>query len=102
MNADIRHRVEQACDELTCSGKDVTFVEVAALAGVSRASLYRNTQLRALVEGHKAAAGQRLTLTGLALQVEQLSMSLEAVAAKVRRHEEALRRLSPSSRAREK
>ena len=97
MPADQQHqdlaRVEAACDELTTTGQPVTFSQVAVLAGVSRTTLYRRAELRALVDEHRARGRDATTLTGLTVQIDQLRRSLEALAAKVRRHEEQLRRL---------
>jgi len=97
MPADQQHhdlaRVEAACDELTTTGQPVTFSQVAVLAGVSRTTLYRRADLRAIVDEHRARGRDATTLTGLTVQIDQLRRSLEALAAKVRRHEEQLRRL---------
>src|SRR6266704_3155196 len=94
---DLLGHVRAACAELTRSGVDVTFTAVAERTGISRATLYRRRELRELIDQHRTPAGETLTLTGLAAQVEQLRHSLEAVAAKVRRHEEELRRLRPAT-----
>jgi AcrR family transcriptional regulator len=88
-------RVERACEAIVRDDHPVTFAEVAARAGMSRTTLYRRPELRAVVEEHRAQAREAYTLTGLAIQIENLRRSLEAVAAKVRRHEEALRQLKP-------
>ncbi len=86
-------RVEAACTELAAAGQPVTFGQVAALARISRTTLYRRHDLRAVVEQHRARGQDASTLTGLAVQIDQLRHGLEAVAAKARRHEEQLRRL---------
>jgi len=86
-------RVEQACAQLAATGRPVTFAEVAALAGTSRTTMYRRADLRAVIEEHRARGKDANTLSGLTVQVDQLRHSLEAVAGKVRRHEEAIRRL---------
>jgi len=86
-------RVEAACAELAAAGQTVTFGQVAARAGISRTTLYRRADLRAVVEDHRARGQDASTLTGLTVQVDQLRRSLEALAAKVRRHEETIRRL---------
>jgi len=56
-----------------------------------------------LPTGYPANTGQgcsreALTLSGLAVEVDQLRRGLEAVAARVRHHEEVLRRLTRHSR----
>jgi hypothetical protein len=93
-------QVERACGELAASGHPITFNAVAALAGTSRTTLYRRPDLRALVEDHRSRGKEANTLSGLTVQIDQLRRSLEAVAAKVRRHEEMLRRLDRRSRER--
>jgi uncharacterized protein YlxW (UPF0749 family) len=83
--------VRSACAELLRTGERVTFPKVAERTGISRATLYRQRQLRELIDQHRHPAGETLTLTALAAQVDQLQQTLEALAAKVRRHEEQLR-----------
>lgn len=86
-------RAEQACAELADAGQPVTFTAVAARAGVGRATLYRDPALRALVDGHRRNAADAGTLTGLADDITALHTAIEAVAARVRRHEEQIRQL---------
>jgi len=86
-------RIEAACAELTTTGQPVTFAEVAARAQVSRTTLYRHPDLRAIIDEHRSRDQEASTLTSLTIQLDQIRHSLEAVAAKVRRHEEAIRRL---------
>ena len=93
-------RVEAACAELAAAGQPVTFNEVAVRAGISRTTLYRRADLRAIVDEHRARGRDATTLTGLVVQIDQLRRSLEAVAAKVRHHEEQLRRLERTHRER--
>ena len=83
--------VRKACAELLRAGERVTFPKVAERTGISRATLYRQRQLRELIDQHRHPTGETLTLTALAAQVDQLQQTLEALAAKVRRHEEQLR-----------
>lgn len=98
MNTTLAARVEQACHELSGAGQPITFGSVAEQAGIGRATLYRRPELRALVEEHRQRERDALTLTGLAVQIDQLRTALEAVAANVRRHEEQLRRLTRATR----
>jgi alkylated DNA nucleotide flippase Atl1 len=86
-------RVEGACAQLAAEGRVVTFAEIAALAGISRTTLYRRPELRAVVEDHRVRNRDANTLSGLTVQIDQLRQSLEALGAKVRRHEEVLRRI---------
>jgi AcrR family transcriptional regulator len=91
-------QIEAACAELAAAGQPVTFREVAARAQISRTTLYRRADLRAVVEEHRTHGQDASTLTGLAVQIDQLRGSLEALAAKVRRHEETIRRLERARR----
>jgi hypothetical protein len=87
-------RTEQACAELVNAGQPVTFTAVAARAGIGRATLYRDPALRALVDGHRRDAAGAGTLTGLTDDITALRTAIEAVAARVRHHEEQIRRLN--------
>jgi hypothetical protein len=91
-------RVEAACAQLAATGQPVTFGQVAARAQISRTTLYRRADLRAVVEEHRTRGRDATTLSALAVQIDQLRRSLEAVAANVRHHEEKLRRLERARR----
>ena len=99
MTADLAQRVEDACRELLATGEPITFEAVAEHAAIGRATLYRRPELRALVTEHRQRERDALTLTGLAVQIDQLRTALEAVAANVRRHEEQLRKLTRTGRS---
>lgn len=92
--------IEEACTAIAAAGGRVTFNEVAARTKISRTTLYRRDDLRALVDEHRAKGADATALTGLTVQIDQLRRSLEAVAGNVRRHEERLRRLERRSRER--
>ena len=98
MTGDLVHRVERACAQLVDQGAPVTFAAVAADVGLSKATLYRRPELRAIVEEHRTRDRDAHTLTGLVVELDQLRHGLEAVAAKVRRHEELLRDLQRRSK----
>lgn len=93
MNDQRRHRVEQACLQLAAQGRPVTFSTVATHARLGRATLYRNPDLRALIEEHRQHHREPHTLSGLTTEIAHLRTALEAVAANVRRHEAQLRSL---------
>jgi Family of unknown function (DUF6262) len=88
--------VRSACAELLKAGERVTFPKIAERTGISRATLYRQRQLRELIDQHRHPAGETLTLTALAARVDQLQQALEALAANVRHHEEQLRAAAPT------
>jgi len=85
------HRVEQACLDLVTTDQSLTFDQVAARTGLSRATLYRNPELRAVIEEHRHRDREAHTLTGLATEINHLRTTIETLASKVRRHEEELR-----------
>jgi len=91
---DLVNQVEQVCLELSAAAHDVTFATVATRTGISRSTLYRHPELRALIGEHRLRGREALTLNGLAVEIDQLRQGLEAVAARTQRHEEILRRLS--------
>jgi hypothetical protein len=90
---DTMGRVEQACAELLADQQPVTFTQVAARSGLGRTTLYRNPTLRALIEEHRQHSTGAATLTGLASDIAALRTALEAVATRVRHHEEQLRQI---------
>ena len=93
MSADLVTRVEAACTQLVEGGEVVTFAAVATHAGVAKATLYRRLELRAVVEEHRRGDREAHSLSGIVVEIDLLRQGLEAVAAKVRRHEEELRAL---------
>ena len=93
MNITRAERVEQACRHLAAADQPITVDAVADHSGIGRATLYRHPELRAVIEEHRQRERDALTLTGLAVQIDQLRRALEAIAANVRRHEEQLRQL---------
>lgn len=97
MSAQLIDRVEQACAQINDAGSPLTFTAVATRVGISKATLYRRPELRAIVEEHRSRDREAHTLTALVVELDQLRHGLEAVAAKVRRHEEILRDLQRRS-----
>lgn len=89
--------VRACCERLLADGKDVTFTAVADQVGISRATCYRNRDLRAVIEAYRSRHGDTLTLTALADRIDNLTQTLEALAGKVRRQDEELRALTRSS-----
>ncbi|HEY1442113.1 MAG TPA: hypothetical protein VGF65_15120 [Mycobacterium sp.] len=87
-------RVEQVCTELATSGHPITFTAVAEQARIGRATLYRDPQLRAVIDEHRTRQTNARTLTGLATEVAHLRTVVETLAASVTRHEEQIRRLT--------
>ncbi len=88
-----RQHVEDACAQLIAEGRPITFDDVALRAGLGRATLYRHPDLRAVIEEQRLRGREAGTLTGLAADIAHLRTALDAIASKVRSHEEELRKL---------
>jgi Family of unknown function (DUF6262) len=86
-------RVRAACEQMLAARRDVTFAAVAEHSGISRATCYRDRQLRAIIDAYRSRHGELLTISGLADRLDNLTQALEAIAAKVRRQEEEIRTL---------
>lgn len=97
-NASTLNRVERACVELHHDGKDVTFTAVAAATGLGRTTLYRDPTIRAVIEEHRHRTTTSGTVAGLTDEIATLRTALAALAERVRKHEEQLRRLEPRKR----
>ena len=83
--------VETTCARLRAAGLPITFTAVAAHSGLSRTTLYRNPELRALVNDHRHY--DPASITDLRAELTHLRTALESIADHVRHHEERLRRL---------
>lgn len=88
------NRVERACAELHHDGQPVTFTAVAARTGLGRTTLYRDATLRVVIEEHRHRSASSGTLAGLTDEIATLRTALDALATRVRHHEEQLRRLA--------
>lgn len=97
-NTSTLNRVERACTELRHDGLDVTFTAVAARTGLGRTTLYRDPAIRAVVEEHRRRTLTGGTLAGLTEEIATLKATIDALAARVRRHEEQLRKLETPKR----
>ena len=91
-----RQQVEDACAAIILAGQHVSFDDVAARTGLGRATLYRNSDLRRIIEEHRTRGKEAHTLSGLTTEIAHLRIALDAIATTVRRHEEELRRLRKS------
>jgi Family of unknown function (DUF6262) len=87
------NRVERACAQLHHEGHTVTFTAVAARTGLGRSTLYRDPTIRAVIETHRHRTADSGTVTGLTDEIATLRTAIDALADKVRRHDEQLRRL---------
>jgi len=72
---------------------DVTFTAVAARTKLGRTTLYRDPTIRAVIEEHRHRAATGGTLAGLTDEIATLRATVDALAERLRHHEEQLRRL---------
>jgi ligand-binding SRPBCC domain-containing protein len=92
------NRVERACTQLHHEGHTVTFTAVATITGLGRSSLYRDPTIRAVIEQHRHRTADSGSITGLTDEIATLRAALNALADKVRSHDEQLRRLKSRKR----
>ena len=88
------NRVERACAQLHHEGHAITFTAVAARTGLGRSTLYRNPTIRAVIEEHRHRTATSGTVAGLTDEIATLRTAIDALADKVRRHDEQLRQLT--------
>lgn len=98
MNDRVRREVEAACQELADDGEAVSFTAVSERARIGRATLYRNPELRALVQAYRDQTAQRGTLNGIQADLSYLRSELERLSATVGRHDRQLRSLRSSTK----
>ena len=85
---------------LATADQPITFTAVAEQTGLARATLYRNPTLRVLIDEHRLGQIDTRTLSGLSTEINHLRTALEAVAQRVRGHEERIRHLERRRTAR--
>lgn len=85
--------VEAACTELATNDQPITFTAIANHTDISRTTLYRNPDLRAVIDEHRHHTTDPRTLTGLTTEITHLRTGLEALGHQIRQQEERLRRL---------
>jgi hypothetical protein len=85
--------VEAACRRLVGNDEAITFTAIADQTGISRTTLYRNPDLRAVIDEHRHHTTDPRTLTALTTEIAHLRTGLEALGNRIRQQEERLRRL---------
>lgn len=86
--------VERACADLRRDGRPVTVTAIAAATGISRTTLYRHTDIRAVIDEHRHRDAHDAPLAGITEEIATLRTVVTELAERVRNHEEQLRRLS--------
>lgn len=85
--------IETVCHQLAASHEPITFTTIAERTAISRTTLYRDPQLRAIIEEHRHRSHDPRTLAGLTTEIGHLCTALAALADRVRHQEERLRQL---------
>lgn len=85
--------VETACVDLTTAHTKITFAAVAKQTGISRTTLYNHPELRAVIDEHRHRPSDPRTITSLTHEIRHLRTAIEAIADRVRQHEERLHHL---------
>lgn len=93
MTAPTLNQIERACAELARNGQPVTIAAVAEHAGISRSTIYRNPELRTIIEHHQQAAADG-SITAITDELATLRQAVQALADTVRHHDTQLRRLT--------
>src|SRR4051812_45690111 len=70
-------RIETICRELTASGEPIAFTTIAERSGISRTTLYRDEQLRAVIEEHRHRSHDPRTLASLTNEIAHLRAAVE-------------------------
>lgn len=90
--------IETTCRELAATGQPITFTAIAARARISRTTLYRDPELRTIIEEHRHRSHDPRTLASLTTEIGHLRTALTALADRVRNQEERIRRLETTTR----
>ena len=87
------NQIERACADLARNGRPITIAAVAEHVGISRSTIYRNAELRAVIEHHREAAPGG-SITAITDELATLCEAVQALADTVRHHDAKLRRLT--------
>lgn len=93
MTQNMLKRIERACVLIAQTGAPITFVAVAEHTGIARSTLYRNQDIRTVIEHHRSSSPDQ-TITALTEELTTLRTTIHVLADKVRDHEAQLRRLA--------
>ena len=80
------NQIERACADLARNGHPITIAKVAEHAGISRSTIYRNPELRALIEHHRQVAPDG-SMTAITDELATLRQAVQTLADTVRHHD---------------
>ena len=87
------NQIERACTELARDGQPITIAAVAEHAGISRSTIYRNPEMRAVIEHHRQTAPDS-GITAITDELTTLRQAVQTLADTIRQHDAQLRRLT--------
>lgn len=87
------NQIERACAELARNGHPITIAAVAERAGISRSTIYRNPELRAVIDHHREATSDG-SITAITDELATLRQAVQTLADTVRRHDAQIRNLA--------
>lgn len=93
MTSTTLNQIERACAELARDGHSITIAAVAEHAGISRSTIYRNPELRAVIEHHRQTAPDG-SITAITDELATLRQAIQTLANTVRQHDTQLHRLT--------
>lgn len=93
MTAAPLNQIERVCADLARDGHPITIAAVADRAGIARSTIYRNPELRTMIEHHRQTAPDG-TITAITDELATLRASIQTLADTVRQHDAKIRRLT--------
>ena len=93
MTSTTLNHIERACTDLARDGNTITIAKVAEHAGISRSTIYRNPELRAIIDHHRQATPDG-SITAITDELATLRQAGQTLADTVRHHDAQLRRLT--------
>ena len=93
MTSTTLNQIERACADLARDGHPITVAAVAEHARISRSTIYRNPELRAIIEHHQQAAPDG-NITAITDELATLRATVQTLADTVRQHDTTIRRLA--------
>ncbi len=96
MTAAPLNQIERVCADLARDGHPITIAAVADRAGIARSTIYRNPELRTMIEHHRQTApdGTITAITAITDELATLRASIQTLADTVRQHDAKIRRLT--------
>ena len=92
MTSPTLNKIERACADLTRNGRPITISAVAEHTGISRSTIYRNPELRTVIEHPREDAADG-SITAITDELATLRQAVQTLADTVRHHDAQLRQL---------